>query len=41
MIDMYIYIYIYTHAYRKQTKNQWARDDPAFLVVLVFFLANI
>jgi len=25
-------------AYRKQTKNQWARDDPAFLVVLVLFL---
>jgi len=26
-------------SYRKQTKNQWARDDPAFFVVLVFFLA--
>lgn len=25
-------------AYRKQTKNQWARDDPAFVVVIVFFL---
>lgn len=25
-------------SYRKQTKNQWARDDPAFVVVLVFFL---
>lgn len=25
-------------AYRKQTKNQWARDDPAFVVALVFFL---
>merc|ERR1712232_785690 len=24
--------------YRKQTKNQWARDDPAFIVVLAFFL---
>lgn len=26
-------------SYRKQTKNQWARDDPAFVVLLVFFLA--
>mmetsp|Transcript_112741 Transcript_112741/g.318654 ORF Transcript_112741/g.318654 Transcript_112741/m.318654 type:complete len:246 (+) Transcript_112741:187-924(+) len=26
-------------SYRKQTKNQWARDDPAFIVVLVFFLS--
>jgi hypothetical protein len=25
-------------SYRKQTKNQWARDDPAFVVVLVGFL---
>lgn len=25
-------------SYRKQTKNQWARDDPAFVVVLLFFL---
>jgi len=25
-------------SYRKQTKNQWARDDPAFVVVLIFFL---
>mmetsp|Transcript_30292 Transcript_30292/g.85438 ORF Transcript_30292/g.85438 Transcript_30292/m.85438 type:complete len:246 (+) Transcript_30292:58-795(+) len=25
-------------SYRKQTKHQWARDDPAFIVVLVFFL---
>jgi len=25
-------------SYRKQTKNQWARDDPAFVVVLVVFL---
>lgn len=25
-------------SYRKQTKNQWARDDPAFIVVLVIFL---
>jgi hypothetical protein len=25
--------------YRKQTKNQWARDDPAFVVVLSGFLA--
>lgn len=24
--------------YRKQTKNQWARDDPAFLVLLSLFL---
>jgi hypothetical protein len=25
-------------SFRKQTKNQWARDDPAFIVVLIFFL---
>uniref|UniRef100_A0A7S1JQ07 Uncharacterized protein n=1 Tax=Vitrella brassicaformis TaxID=1169539 RepID=A0A7S1JQ07_9ALVE len=25
-------------SYRKQTKNQWARDDPGFVVVLGFFL---
>lgn len=25
-------------SYRKQTKNQWARDDPGVVVVLVFFL---
>jgi len=25
-------------SYRKQTKNQWARDDPAFVVVIVLFL---
>jgi len=25
-------------SYRKQTKNQWARDDPAFVVVMIFFL---
>jgi len=25
-------------AYRKQTKDQWARDDPAFLVLLTFWL---
>eukprot|EP00931_Biecheleriopsis_adriatica_P004753 TRINITY_DN106382_c0_g1_i1.p1 TRINITY_DN106382_c0_g1~~TRINITY_DN106382_c0_g1_i1.p1 ORF type:complete len:247 (-),score=25.40 TRINITY_DN106382_c0_g1_i1:50-790(-) len=26
-------------SYRKQTKNQWARDDPAFVVVMIWFLA--
>ncbi len=25
--------------YRKQTKNQWARDDPAFAVILAIFIA--
>ena len=25
-------------SYHKQTKNQWARDDPAFVVILVYFL---
>jgi len=25
--------------YRKQTKNQWARDDPAFLVIEASFVA--
>ncbi|CAD5120451.1 DgyrCDS9021 [Dimorphilus gyrociliatus] len=25
-------------AYRKQTKNQWARDDPAFLILLFLWL---
>jgi hypothetical protein len=24
--------------YRKQTKNHWARDDPALAVIEVFFL---
>lgn len=28
-------------SYRKQTKNQWARDDPAFVVVLIFFLSVV
>lgn len=28
-----------TNFYRKQTKNQWARDDPAFVVVQAGFLA--
>lgn len=26
-------------SYRKQTKNQWARDDPMFVILLVCFLA--
>ena len=25
-------------SWRKQTKNQWARDDPAFVVILVAFV---
>lgn len=30
---------IYTSFYyRKQTKNQWARDDPAFAVIQAFFV---
>lgn len=30
----------YRHtSYQKQTKNQWARDDPAFLIVLCGLLA--
>jgi len=28
-----------TTQYHKQTKNQWARDDPAFVALLVFFLS--
>ncbi|ONM53597.1 UNC-50 family protein [Zea mays] len=29
----------YQHTkYHKQTKNQWARDDPAFVVILILFL---
>lgn len=28
-----------TFFYRKQTKNQWARDDPAFIVVEGIFVA--
>jgi len=31
-----LYISFY---YRKQTKNQWARDDPAFVVVQASFVA--
>jgi len=27
-----------TTKYHKQTKNQWARDDPAFLFVLMIFM---
>mmetsp|Transcript_40912 Transcript_40912/g.66352 ORF Transcript_40912/g.66352 Transcript_40912/m.66352 type:complete len:249 (-) Transcript_40912:39-785(-) len=27
-----------TTRYHKQTKNQWARDDPAFTVILMYFL---
>ncbi|CAK0899133.1 unnamed protein product, partial [Prorocentrum cordatum] len=37
MIYLCISVYQLT-SYRKQTKNQWARDDPAFVVVLVLFL---
>uniref|UniRef100_A0A453KG12 Uncharacterized protein n=1 Tax=Aegilops tauschii subsp. strangulata TaxID=200361 RepID=A0A453KG12_AEGTS len=30
---------VYQHTkYHKQTKNQWARDDPAFIVILILFL---
>ena len=30
----------YRHtSYHKQTKNQWARDDPAFVVLCCAFLA--
>lgn len=30
----------YRHtAYHKQTKNQWARDDPAFVVVCCVLVA--
>lgn len=27
-----------TFYYRKQTRNQWARDDPAFFVLVTFFV---
>jgi len=27
-----------TTTYHKQTKNQWARDDPAFVAILICFL---
>jgi hypothetical protein len=31
----------YRHtSYQKQTKNQWARDDPAFVVVCCLLLAG-
>ncbi|KAF5937103.1 hypothetical protein HYC85_024609 [Camellia sinensis] len=31
---------VYQHTkYHKQTKNQWARDDPAFIVICSFLLA--
>ncbi|GKD00343.1 UNC-50 family protein, partial [Tanacetum coccineum] len=30
----------YQHTkYHKQTKNQWARDDPAFIVICILLLA--
>ncbi|KAK8965001.1 hypothetical protein KSP40_PGU012917 [Platanthera guangdongensis] len=30
---------VYQHTkYHKQTKNQWARDDPAFVVILSLFM---
>ena len=33
---------IYRHAsYRKQTKNQWARDDPTFCVLSCAFVAIV
>jgi len=28
-----------TTAWHKQTKNQWARDDPAFVAILIVFLS--
>jgi len=28
-----------TAQYHKQTKNRWARDDPAFVAILIFFLS--
>ncbi|CAK9165692.1 unnamed protein product [Ilex paraguariensis] len=31
---------VYQHTkYHKQTKNQWARDDPAFVVICILLLA--
>ncbi|EME29743.1 UNC-50 family protein isoform 2 [Galdieria sulphuraria] len=27
--------------YHKQTKNQWARDDPAFLLILIYLIVLI
>ena len=31
---------VYRHTtYRKQTKNQWARDDPTFVVLSAIFVA--
>eukprot|EP01118_Nematostelium_gracile_P001359 TRINITY_DN11399_c0_g1_i1.p1 TRINITY_DN11399_c0_g1~~TRINITY_DN11399_c0_g1_i1.p1 ORF type:complete len:243 (-),score=17.46 TRINITY_DN11399_c0_g1_i1:46-774(-) len=27
-----------TTSWHRQTKNQWARDDPAFVAILIFFL---
>lgn len=26
-------------SYRKQTKNQWARDDPAFVIITCYLVA--
>eukprot|EP01117_Protostelium_nocturnum_P012964 TRINITY_DN479_c2_g3_i1.p1 TRINITY_DN479_c2_g3~~TRINITY_DN479_c2_g3_i1.p1 ORF type:complete len:247 (+),score=19.81 TRINITY_DN479_c2_g3_i1:143-883(+) len=28
-----------TTSWHKQTKNQWARDDPAFVAILLFFMS--
>lgn len=30
---------IYLHYLSAETKNQWARDDPAFIVICILLLA--
>jgi hypothetical protein len=34
-----LHSFLQTLRYSTETKNQWARDDPAFVAMLIYFLA--